>query len=85
VWSPFSFLESSAPRYVLSLLNQPIADHAFFLRSLYVLIGKKSLFFLLGKLARDYTVRFDEIYRSLLGSSSVNAYTAQYIKEGLTG
>jgi hypothetical protein len=33
VWSPFSFIESSAPRYVLSLLNQPIADHAFFLRS----------------------------------------------------
>jgi hypothetical protein len=33
LWSPFSFLESSAHRYVLSLLNQPIADHAFFLRS----------------------------------------------------
>jgi len=34
VWSPFSFLENqiSGPRYVLSLLNQPIADTAFFLR-----------------------------------------------------
>jgi hypothetical protein len=74
VWSPFSFLESSAPRYVLSLLNQPIVDHAFFLRSPMFFNWKYFPFFPIRKISSCLVIlRFDEIYRSLVGSSSVNA------------